>query len=704
MSSRPRLSSASKKLLRSAVASCDLLESRRLFASIATTAPYNGQQLASTSGDLTVRFNEAMNAATLNASTVRLFDAAGNEVAAAYAYSTSTNTLTVDPVQNLQSTNSYYLLRVVGGASGVKDAGGGTLAADWEVSFTTGAPSFNESTAISGLVDPTAVEFADDGRIFVAEKRGVIKVFDSFSDSTPDIFADLRTRVHNYWDRGLLGMTLDPQFTTGRPYVYVLYTFDGDVGGTAPKWGTANTNSDPGSSDGSSTVSGRLSKLVASGNVMTGVEQVLIHDWQNQYPSHSIGDLSFGTDGFLYASAGDGASFGTVDTGQINAFNDPANEGGALRSQDIRSGGDPVGLDGTIIRVDPDTGLGASGNPFASSSDANAKRIISYGLRNPYRFTFRPGTSEIWIAETGWNDYEEINRITNASDASAENFGWPAYEGPSPQPGYASANLPLLQSLYAQGPSAVNMPWFSYTHAQQIVPGSVEPTGGSSPTGIVFYTGGAYPAAYEGAMLFTDYSRKQIYVMYKGANGLPDPATRQIFRSLPNSAVDLVQGPDGAIYYTDFYNGRITRIAYNGSGAAPTSGKLSGVSLSTPGTTGHAASSAFDGDFFTYFASTTPNDGWVGLDLGAPRWVRQIKFAPRNGNSVGMVGGRFQGSNDADFAAGVVDLFTIANAPTAGTLTSVDVNPTGANFRYVRYIGPDGSSANVAELEFHAGG
>ena len=84
---------------------------------------------------------------------------------------------------------------------------------------------FQESIVFSGLTNPTAVRFSPDGRVFVAEKRGVIKVFDSLTDTTPDVFADLNVNVYNFWDRGLLGMTLAPNFPAD-PYVYVLYTYD----------------------------------------------------------------------------------------------------------------------------------------------------------------------------------------------------------------------------------------------------------------------------------------------------------------------------------------------------------------------------------------------------------------------------------------------------------------------------------------------
>src|SRR5207248_5082281 len=103
--------------------------------------------------------------------------------------------------------------------------------------------------------------------------------------------------------------------------------------------------------------------------------QVLVQDWCQQFTTHSVGDLRFGPDGALYASGGEGAHWTYVDYGQRggNACGDPKKEGGALRAQDLASGSDPVGLDGTVVRLDPATGAGAAGNPLAGPADANAR-------------------------------------------------------------------------------------------------------------------------------------------------------------------------------------------------------------------------------------------------------------------------------------------------------------------------------------------
>jgi glucose/arabinose dehydrogenase len=450
---------------------------------------------------------------------------------------------------------------------------------------------FQESIVFSGLQNPTAVRFAPDGRVFVAEKRGVIKVFDSLTDTTPDVFADLNVNVYNFWDRGLLGMALDPNFPA-TPYVYVLYTYDHELGSSAPapRWGMAGVYSDPcptppGATTDGCVVSGRLSRLQATGNAMTGAEQVLVEDWCQQFPSHSIGAVEFGPDGALYASGGDGASFNAVDYGQYGTagsatpknpcgdppgavgqtLTPPAAEGGALRSQDVRTGGDPASLDGSIIRVSPSSGAALADNPRASSTDANVRRIIAHGLRNPFRFTFKPGTSELWAGDVGWNDWEEINRIASPIDATVENFGWPCYEGPATQLGYDGANLTLCENLYAQA-GAVTAPYHAYRHSDRVVPNETCPTGSSSIAGMQFEFATAnttYPSEYDDALFFADYSRDCIWVMPKGADGRPAPGLVRTFVAGAANPVNLETGPGGDLFYVDFDGGTIRRIQYS---------------------------------------------------------------------------------------------------------------------------------------------
>ncbi|MBG0560814.1 PQQ-dependent sugar dehydrogenase [Actinoplanes sp. NEAU-A11] len=422
---------------------------------------------------------------------------------------------------------------------------------------------FQEQIVFSGLSSPVDLEFAPDGRVLVAEKGGRIKIFDDLADTTPTVFADLSVNVHNQWDRGLLGMALAPDFPAD-PYVYVLYTYDAPPGETAPVWNDVCSNAN----NGRCVVTGRLSRLRASGNT-AGSEQVLLHDWCQQFPSHSIGDLAFGADGMLYVAAGDGASFSAVDYGQLpagaptNPCADPPSEGGALRAQDIRTPADETQLDGTLLRLDPATGAAAAGNPNIGSADPNTRRIVANGLRNPYRITMRPGTNETWISDTGWTTWEEVNRVVDPT-AGVTNFGWPCWEGNGRQPGYDSANLPICENLYTAPAGTHTQPFVAWNHASKLVAGEACPTGSSSSTGVAFYptAGGPYPDAYNGAIFFADYSRRCIWASLPSTpGGLPSAANLQTFVSDAAGPVDLEVGPGGELYYADL-GGTIRRVRY----------------------------------------------------------------------------------------------------------------------------------------------
>jgi glucose/arabinose dehydrogenase len=456
---------------------------------------------------------------------------------------------------------------------------------------------FQGEPVLTGLEEPTTFRFSSDGRIFVAEKTGKILVFDGIDDETPELFADMRTQVYDTGDRGILGLALDPSFPA-KPYVYVLYTYDHILGegGAAPRWGLPNHTGDDCSElrgADACVVSGRLVRLTADGDHAiedegNPLEDVLVEGWCQQFSSHSVGDLQFGPEGALYASGGDGASFSHTDYGQLgepeNPCGDPPFEGGALRAQDVRTPADPTGLNGSVIRIDPETGEGLPDNPLVGNPDANARRIVAFGLRNPFRFAIDPVTHEVYVGNVGWNDFEEIDRF-NASSAAAYNSGWPCYEGPDRQSIYENADLALCESLY-EDPGSASPPFFSYRHRQGLTPG--DPCldfKGSAIAGFAFYGEGPFPDPYHGALFFTDSVRGCIYVMFPGADGRPDPSTVTTFmtHSDPYSGVDLEVGPEGDVYYAslfteaggnEFEPGAIHRIRYF-SGNQPPVARLS---------------------------------------------------------------------------------------------------------------------------------
>lgn len=442
-------------------------------------------------------------------------------------------------------------------------------------------PGFAEEVVVTGLQNPTAIRFAppSDGRVFIAEKRGVIKVFDGLDDPTPEVFADLRTDVYNFWDRGLLGLELHPDFPA-TPYVYALYTYDALPGGTAPRWGQPGANSDPcptppGPTGDGCVVTGRLSRFTApaSGTGAHTEHVVMLTDWCQQYPSHSIAGLAFDAEGALYASAGDGASFNFTDYGQegspVNPCGDPAPgpfptpptaEGGALRSQDVRTLDDPTGLSGSIIRIDPITGEGLSDNPLADSDDPNARRIVGTGVRNPFRLAIHPETDELWFGDVGWSDYEEVNRLADPA-GEIDNYGWPCYEGHGRQSAYDSLDLRICEDLYAEG--SVVPPVLAYAHGEDLVEGEACLRQGSSISGVAFdfYENGPYPDTYDGALFFADYAKSCIWVMRAGADGMPDPDLVEPFVAPAAGPVEL-RMHRGELYYLDFDGGTVRRITY----------------------------------------------------------------------------------------------------------------------------------------------
>lgn len=519
-------------------------------------------------------------------------------------------------------------------------------------------PGFTESAAFSGLTLPTAVRFAPDGRVFVAEKGGRLKAFSGLGDLTADVVVDLSNVVYGSLDRGLLGLAIDPRWPA-LPYVYVLYSYDAnpDLTGPIPRWGDV-CPSPPGANSSGCVITARLSRfMVDPSNLVIGGEQVLIeggYRWCMQHSSHSIGTLVFGADGALYAGAGDGASYDNTDFGQfggtggvpVNPCGDPSPPtdvgvpqtlpnaaGGALRAQDVRTPGDPTSFDGAILRVDPDTGEALPNNPLYGGAVSDDDRIVAFGLRNPYRFTVRPGTNELWIGDVGWNDSEEINRIVDPVDGVVENFGWPCYEGNARQPGYDGLNVPLCETLYTtpnQGTSpvlALTAPYLAWNHAQNIVPGDGCLNGTQSASiGGAFYTGSAYPEQYANAFFFADYARRCIFAMKADANGIPDPTTIERFANEAYGTIGVEAGPNGDLFRVSITLGEVTRITYNGptanivatpeSGGAPLTVAFDGSTsiAQVPGGLVYAWDLDGDGQFDD---STAVAPGWVYATPGS---------------------------------------------------------------------------------------
>src|SRR4051794_26220080 len=343
------------------------------------------------------------------------------------------------------------------------------------------------------------------------------------------MLADLRPAVFDAWDRGMLGLALDPRWNeAGHRFLYVSYAHDKAPPGSLKERWDDSCPDELGAHDRGCAINARLSRLTLAGD-----ETVLLEDICQQYASHSVGSLEFGPDGMLYMSAGDGASYDRADFGQTdNPCGDPPGpawtgltapnaQGGALRSQSFRRpAGQPATLNGSILRLDPDTGKAAPGNPAAGDADERRRRIIAYGFRNPFRFTFRPGTREIWSGDVGWGAFEEINRLQDLGRVS--NHGWPCYEGPQRNPTYDLQNLKSCEDLYADGAGAVVAPYFVYSTGTKVVPGEPCITASSAISGIHFYTGDQFPAAYRGGLFFADYARQCIWFAPKGTNGLPD--------------------------------------------------------------------------------------------------------------------------------------------------------------------------------------
>ncbi|MDB4989790.1 MAG: sugar dehydrogenase, partial [Myxococcaceae bacterium] len=306
--------------------------------------------------------------------------------------------------------------------------------------------------------------------------------------------------------------------------------------------------------------------------------KLLVENWGGQFQSHNVGTLRFGPDGMLYVGCGEGGNFNAVDYGNFgNPLGDPptagasltapTSMGGALRSQIIDPPAAtppfPKWFSGKIVRIDP------NGAPMLDPRAVGVSPVVGYGLRNPFRFAFRPGTHELWIGDVGWNNVEEIDRIADAVAVTANppNFGWPCYEGLASQPGYDGANLTVCENLYAA--ATAKQPVYNYSHyAKVLANDAAEPQGSSSISSVGFYSGTVYPALYQGALFFGDYARQSIWYAPAGAGGQPDFSQIGLF-ARGAGVVQVMTGPDGALWWVDIVANTINRATYAAGNSTP---------------------------------------------------------------------------------------------------------------------------------------
>ncbi len=253
---------------------------------------------------------------------------------------------------------------------------------------------------------PVGIYHAGDesNRLFVLEQAGVIYVFEnSKTVNSATVFLDIRDRVNDEgYEEGLLGLAFHPDYENNH-YFYVDYT-------------AANPRR---------TVIARYQANPDNPNKADKNSEFVILEVEQPYRNHNGGQISFGPDGYLYIALGDGGSGG-----------DPKGNGQNLQT-----------LLGSILRIDVDNPSNGrnygipSDNPFAGNTEGYREEIYAYGLRNPWRFSFDPETDQLWAADVGQENWEEIDIIKKG-----KNYGWNIMEGKhcyKPSTGCNTAGLEL---------------------------------------------------------------------------------------------------------------------------------------------------------------------------------------------------------------------------------------------------------------------
>jgi glucose/arabinose dehydrogenase len=379
---------------------------------------------------------------------------------------------------------------------------------------------FSLQRITAGLDLPTAIAFHPDGRIFIAQKNGVVRIWqDGSLLASPFVTIG---EVNNHRDRGLIGIAIDPEFDSNR-FVYLAYTYDSDPADlSGPKTARVVRYT----ADGNTAIAS--SRFVLLGTVVGTPSAPACADYAadadciaSDSITHTVGGLRFGPDNKLYVAIGDGAGFSGVD---LNAF----------RAQDLDN------MSGKILRVERD-GSGVVDNPFyTGNADQIRSKIWAYGFRNPFRFNFHPNDGRLIGGDVGWATREEVNLIV-----AGNNYGWPCREGSAATGGgYAE----LTQCLQGGG---YTDPIHDYLHVNRR--GAV--------VGGAFAINPAYPSWLRGSYVFADFSFGNLQYLTFDAQGNVSVAS-ELATDL-GGPVEIVTAPDGFVYYLSISAGELYRINYS---------------------------------------------------------------------------------------------------------------------------------------------
>lgn len=368
---------------------------------------------------------------------------------------------------------------------------------------------------VADVAQPTALAFTPDGRLLITSQLGQLWVYQAGTlRDTPAL--DVQSRSCFNSERGLLGVAVDPGYSANR-YIYLYYTFR--------KGGDCS---------GSTDAVNRVSRWTLGDNNLATGELILIDNVPSPAGNHNGGDLHFGQDGYLYISIGDGGCDYAEDSGCAQD-NDAARDLHILLGKILR-----ITTSGDIPSDNPFRGANSARCALTGKTDAGkiCQETFAWGLRNPFRFAFRPNSNEFFINDVGQGTWEEIDRGQPGAD-----YGWNEREG--------FCRTGTTNDCGAPQAGLTN-PIFAYGRSD----------GCATITGGAFVPAGIWPAAYDGAYLFADYVCGKIFRLVQDGTGV---YTRTPFVSElgDHSATSLLFGPyqrTAAIYYTSYAGGGQVRL------------------------------------------------------------------------------------------------------------------------------------------------